>query len=139
MDLKLRDKIVFITGPPAASAHKLPACWPRKGADVAVGYRANLSGAEQTAQVVRDAGRRAWLIGMDVTDANEVANRPAPDINARCVWNRGKKNPARFRLNVAAACRSPRRRPVGGGDSEFVPVGLCGDSRPASPPKVSMR
>ncbi len=65
MNLELKDKIAFITGASSGIGAATARVLADEGADVAVCYRANLTGAEHTAQAVRDAGRRAWLIGMD--------------------------------------------------------------------------
>ncbi len=73
MDLKLKDKIAFITGASSGIGAATARVLAEEGADVVVGYHSNLAGAEQTAQAVRDAGRRAWLIGFDVTDPDQVA------------------------------------------------------------------
>jgi NAD(P)-dependent dehydrogenase (short-subunit alcohol dehydrogenase family) len=73
MDLRLKDKITLVTGASSGIGAATARVLAEEGADVAVGYRTNLAGAEQTAQAVRGVGRRAWLVGMDISDPNEVA------------------------------------------------------------------
>jgi 3-oxoacyl-[acyl-carrier protein] reductase len=73
VDLQLKDKIALVTGGSSGIGAATASLLSAEGMDVAVGYRSNRAGAERTAQVVRDAGRRSWLVGMDVADAVEVA------------------------------------------------------------------
>jgi 3-oxoacyl-[acyl-carrier protein] reductase len=72
MDLQLTDKIALITGGSggigAATAKVLAA----EGVDVVVGYYRHRAAAEQTAETVRQMGRRAWIVGMDLAQAGEV-------------------------------------------------------------------
>jgi 3-oxoacyl-[acyl-carrier protein] reductase len=75
MDLKLNDKIAFITGASSGIGAATARVLAEEGADVVVGYHANVGGAEETARAVRDAGRRVWMIGIDVTNADEVAQK----------------------------------------------------------------
>jgi 3-oxoacyl-[acyl-carrier protein] reductase len=73
MDLGLKDKIAYVSGASSGIGAATARVLAEEGADVAVGYRSNREGAERTAQAVRDAGRRAWLVGMDVADPKDVA------------------------------------------------------------------
>jgi len=74
MDLHLKDKTALVTGGSSGIGAATAIVLAEEGVDVAVGYHANRLGAEQTAEAVRQTGRRAWTVGMDVADAREVDN-----------------------------------------------------------------
>jgi 3-oxoacyl-[acyl-carrier protein] reductase len=73
MDLQLKDKIALVTGGSSGIGAATAKGLAGEGADVVVGYHANRAGADRAAQAVRDAGRRAWTVGMNVADPAEVA------------------------------------------------------------------
>ena len=73
MDLQLKDKIALVTGASRGIGAATAAVLAEEGADVVVGYHTNRPGAEHTAEIVRKAGRQAWLVGMDVARPEEVA------------------------------------------------------------------
>ncbi len=72
MDLRLSDKVAFVTGASSGIGAATARVLAEEGADVVVSYGKNTEGANRTAEQVRQAGGRAWLIPMDVADAQTV-------------------------------------------------------------------
>ncbi len=66
MDLGLKDKIVFMTGASSGIGAAAAEIFAEEGADVVISYGRNQTGAEATAHSVREKGRRAWLLPMDL-------------------------------------------------------------------------
>jgi 3-oxoacyl-[acyl-carrier protein] reductase len=73
MNLNLQNKTVFITGASSGVGAAAAQIFSQEGADVVVSYGKNDTGAEQTAQLVHENGRRAWFCPMDVSDPDSVA------------------------------------------------------------------
>lgn len=72
MDLELADKVVLITGASRGIGAATSRLFAAEGTDVVVGYHHNEAGADETAQTVRDTGRRAWTLQMDVSASESV-------------------------------------------------------------------
>jgi 3-oxoacyl-[acyl-carrier protein] reductase len=66
MDLDFENKTIFITGASSGIGAAAAEIFAEEGADVVVSYGANRAGAEQTAQTVREKGRKAWLLPVDL-------------------------------------------------------------------------
>ena len=68
----LDQKIVLVTGASSGIGRAIALRCARAGADLALTYRGNQSGAEATAQEVRSLGRRAEVIRVDISRPEDV-------------------------------------------------------------------
>ncbi len=68
----LENKVALITGSSQGIGAGIAAVMAREGADIVVNYRTSADGAEDTAQKVRDAGRRAQIVQADVSVETDV-------------------------------------------------------------------
>jgi NAD(P)-dependent dehydrogenase (short-subunit alcohol dehydrogenase family) len=64
---RLADKVAVITGADSGIGRAVAIAYAREGADVVISYLEEDRDAEDTAQYVRDAGRRAVLVRGDVS------------------------------------------------------------------------
>jgi hypothetical protein len=65
---KLTDKVAVITGGDSGIGRAVAIAYAREGADVVISYLSEDSDAEETADLVRKAGRTAVLVRGDVSD-----------------------------------------------------------------------
>src|SRR5256884_10019880 len=68
----LTEKVVLITGASSGIGRAMALACAEAGADLALTYRANQRAADDTAERVREHGRRAELLSVDVADARAV-------------------------------------------------------------------
>ena len=66
MNLELLNRVVFITGASSGIGASAARIFAEEGADVVISYHRDQSGAKSAAEMVRSAGRQAWLCQMDV-------------------------------------------------------------------------
>jgi 3-oxoacyl-[acyl-carrier protein] reductase len=69
---RLDNKIVFVTGASSGIGQAIAIACARAGADVAISYRKNRSGAESTAATIRSLNRRAEIVELDVSRGEEI-------------------------------------------------------------------
>jgi 3-oxoacyl-[acyl-carrier protein] reductase len=70
--VRLAGKIVLVTGGSSGIGSAIALGCAREGADVAVTYRGNAAGAEETALAIRGLGRRAEVLRVDITRDAEI-------------------------------------------------------------------
>ncbi len=70
--MRLAGKIVLVTGASSGIGSAIALGCAREGADVAVTYRGNEAGAEETAIAIRGLGRRAEVLRVDISRDEEV-------------------------------------------------------------------
>ena len=71
--MRLAGKRVLVTGASSGIGAAIAVGCAREGADVAVTYRSNAGGAEETAGRIRAVGRRAEALRVDIARDEEVA------------------------------------------------------------------
>lgn len=72
MELRLDGRVALITGSDSGIGQGIARRFAESGGDVVVHYHTDRDGAEETAQHVRDAGRRAIIAQADVGDEGDV-------------------------------------------------------------------
>ena len=65
---QLLDRVAIITGGDSGIGRAVAIAFAREGADVVISYLNEDQDAEETARLVRDAGRRALTVGGDISD-----------------------------------------------------------------------
>ena len=70
--LSLDGKVAVVTGASSGIGRAIALAYAAAGADVAVTYRTNRRGADETADVARAAGRRAEAIRADVAEQGDL-------------------------------------------------------------------
>ncbi len=71
--MRLDGKIVLVTGASSGIGRAIAVGCAREGADLAVTYRGNAEGAEETAQTIRSLGRRAEVLRVDLSQDADVS------------------------------------------------------------------
>lgn len=72
MDLGLKGQTVLVTGSSSGIGRAAAVAFGAEGARVAVTYRSNRDGADETAQQVRSAGGDALVVPYDLADSDSI-------------------------------------------------------------------
>jgi 3-oxoacyl-[acyl-carrier protein] reductase len=72
MDLKLKNKIVLITGASRGIGAATAKLLAKEGCHIFLGYNNRFEDAEKVAMEIRKMKRKVWLVKMDISDENEV-------------------------------------------------------------------
>ena len=73
MDKQLTGKVAIVTGSDSGMGQAIAEEFARHGADVAVSWFTDESGAQETKQVVEQLGQKAIAMQVDVRDASTIA------------------------------------------------------------------
>ncbi len=71
--MRLEGKRVLVTGASSGIGAAIALGCAREGAEVALTYRGNVEGAEETARQIRALGRRAEILRVDISRDEEIA------------------------------------------------------------------
>lgn len=80
---RLEGKVALITGGDSGIGRAVAIAYAREGADVTIGYLSEHEDAEDTARLVREAGRRALVVAGDVSDpahCRDLVDRTAGEL-----------------------------------------------------------
>jgi 3-oxoacyl-[acyl-carrier protein] reductase len=69
---RLADKRAVVTGASSGIGRAIAELFAREGAELVISYCRNLAGAEQALAAIDAAGRRAWAVQADVSQADQV-------------------------------------------------------------------
>lgn len=72
MDLKLKNKIVFLTGASRGIGAATAKLLAKEGCDIFLGYNKRFEEAEKVAMEIRKMKRKVWLVRLDISNENEV-------------------------------------------------------------------
>jgi len=72
MDLKLKNKVVFITGASRGIGAATALLLAKEGCDIFLGYNNRFDDAEKIAMEIRHMKRKVWLVKMDTSNENDV-------------------------------------------------------------------
>ena len=70
--MRLDGKVVVVTGASSGIGRAIAIGCAREGADLAITYRGNQAGAEDTAGAIRELGRRAEVLRVDISRDEDV-------------------------------------------------------------------
>jgi 3-oxoacyl-[acyl-carrier protein] reductase len=70
--VRLDGKIAVVTGASSGIGRAIALGYAREGADLAITYRGNAAGAEETAGAIRSLGRRAEVLRIDISRDEDV-------------------------------------------------------------------